>query len=136
MRNPPGDGGLRQAGTEKRLIDPPHICPFPANLSTPAEKKSGGHHQPLIAPGVSSATSAASIIVDPAFRRQIERLHQRGPRLIAELLAELAAERGLGTIIQRKLARYLNIPDAALDAVPGARQLPPMPPHRASGGQP
>ena len=136
MRNPPGHDGFRQDGTEKRLIDPPHICPLPANLSTPTEQKSGCPDQPLTASGVSNPTSAASLVVDPDFCRQVDRLYRRGPRIIAELLAELAAERGLGTIIQQKLARYLNISDAALDVVPGARQLPPMPPHRTSGGQP
>lgn len=38
MRNPPGHDGFRQAGTEKRLIDPPHNCPSDARLSTPKTK--------------------------------------------------------------------------------------------------
>lgn len=136
MQTPPGKGGVRQDDVGNGSFVLSNNCPFPTSLSTPQSKKSGGLDQPQTEAGVSSATSAASIIVDPAFRRQIERLHQRGPRLIAELLAELAAERGLGTIIQQKIARYLDISDAALDFVPGARQLPPIPTHRASGGQP
>lgn len=136
MQTPPGDGGVWQNGTDTGVIDPPHICPSNALLSTLAEQKSGGLDQPQTASDVSSTIAAASLVVDPDFRQQIERLHQRGPRLIAELLAELAAERGLGTIIDQKLARYLEIPNAALDLIPDARQFPPMPPHRAHGGQP
>lgn len=35
MRNPSGHDGFRQDGTDKRLIDTPHICAFPAHLSSP-----------------------------------------------------------------------------------------------------
>ena len=40
MQTPPGDGGVRQDGTDTGLIDPPHNCPSPAFLSTPKAKYS------------------------------------------------------------------------------------------------
>ena len=62
------------------------------------------------------------MVADVVFRRQVEQLYRRGPRLIAELVAELAVEYGPGPAIDEKIARYLSIPDAALD-IAGARQL-------------
>ncbi len=65
---------------------------------------------------------AAPMVADVVFRRQVEQLYRRGPRLIAEPFAELAVEYGLGPTIDEKIARYLSIPDAALD-IAGARQI-------------
>ena len=67
-------------------------------------------------------------IADLRFRRQVKRLHARGPRVVAELLAELGAERGIQTIIDEKVDRYASINDAALDAI-GGREFPPIPLH-------
>ena len=50
---------------------------------------------------VSTAASenpiAANVVANLRFRRQVERLHRLGPRAIAELLAELGAERSIQT---------------------------------------
>ena len=80
----------------------------------------------------SPGAGAATMVADVIFRRQVEQLYRRGPRLIAELFAELAVECGLGTIIHQKLVRYLDLPDDALDAA-GGRQLPPLPLHEVRG---
>ena len=69
---------------------------------------------------------AAEVVADIRFRRQVERLHAKGPRAVGELLAELGAERGITTIIDEKLARYVAIDDAALDVTDG-RDFPPIP---------
>lgn len=42
---------------------------------------------------------AAQIVADLKFGRQIERLHRLGPRAVAELLAEIGAERSITTIV-------------------------------------
>ena len=69
---------------------------------------------------------AAQVVQDLAFRRKVKRLHAKGPRVIAEMLAELAAERNLATVIDEALDRYIDIDDAALDATNG-RHFPPPP---------
>ena len=74
---------------------------------------------------------AARVIQDIEFRRKAQRLHEKGPRLIAELLAELAANHGLGTVIDRSLDRYLALDDTALEILNG-HELPPIPLHEIS----
>ena len=71
---------------------------------------------------------AAQVVQDLAFRRKVQRLHAKGPRLVAELLAEIGAERSLTSLIEAKIEKYVDIDDAALDAT-GARDLPPAPLH-------
>ena len=78
------------------------------------------------------AITAAEIIQDLAFRRKVQRLHAKGPRIIAELLAELGAECGLGTAIDQIVDHYLELDDAALDATNG-RDFPPNPLHEVDG---
>ena len=71
---------------------------------------------------------AAEIVADLTFRRRVTRLHERGPRVVAEFLAELGADRLITTIIDQMLDRYLGLADEALDAT-GARDFPPQPFH-------
>ena len=71
---------------------------------------------------------AAEIVARLHFRRQVERLHRLGPRATAELLAEIGAERGITTVIDRKLDTYLDIDPEALEAA-GGDQFPPVPIH-------
>ena len=72
---------------------------------------------------------AAEIIQDLAFRRKVQRLHAKGPRLVAELLSEIGAERSLTSLIEAKIEKYVDIDDAlALDAI-GGRDFPPDPLH-------
>ena len=68
---------------------------------------------------------AAAISADPIFRRRVESLC-RLPRLIAELLAELAAEHGLRSAVSRKLERYCGLPANVL-TVTGGDRFSPMP---------
>ena len=60
---------------------------------------------------------AADAVADLRFRRRVERLHNLGPRATAELLAELGAERALQTAIDRKLATYVELDPATVEAV-------------------
>ena len=69
---------------------------------------------------------APEIAADLEFRANVRRFHAKGPRLLAELLAEIAADRALGSYIDEKLDRFLALDDAALDVL-NARDLPPAP---------
>ncbi len=62
---------------------------------------------------------AAELVDNPRFRHQVEHLHSLGPRAIAELLAEIGVERGIRTIIDRKLDRYSQLKPEALKATGG-----------------
>lgn len=71
---------------------------------------------------------AAQVLQDLTFRRKIKRLVAKGDRVVGEMLAELAADRNLGTVIDQLLDRYIDIDDAALDAI-GGRDFPSAPLH-------
>ncbi len=60
---------------------------------------------------------AAEIVADLKFRRQVIRLHRQGPRAVGEFLAEIGAERGITTIIDQKLERYVDLDPEALGTV-------------------
>ena len=62
---------------------------------------------------------AAEIVADLRFRRQVLRLHRLGPRVTAELLAELGAERSIMTLIDRKIDTYNEIDSGTLEATGG-----------------
>ena len=66
------------------------------------------------------------IVANVRSRRNLERVHGNGVRLVGELLDELAREYGLGTVIDRKLEIYASLSDDALDAT-GGRHFPPPP---------
>lgn len=70
----------------------------------------------------------AETVADLRFRRQVERVHGLGPRVIAELLAEIGVERSIMPTIHEKLARYASIDPEALQAL-GADKFPPAPLH-------
>ncbi len=63
---------------------------------------------------------AAEVVADVRFRRQVLRLHRLGPRVTAELLAEIGAERGIRTVIDRKLATYAELDPKVIEVVEGA----------------
>ncbi len=70
---------------------------------------------------------AAEIVADLRFRRQMERLHRLGPRVTAELLAELGSERSIQTIIDEKVARYAAIDPSVVHVLGGDRfATPPL----------
>ncbi len=67
----------------------------------------------------SIGASAAEVVGNLRFRRQVQRLHRQGPRVVGEFLAELGAERGITTIIDQKLDTYIEIEPEVLDAAGG-----------------
>ncbi len=66
---------------------------------TKSQLTSGGKHLIPVAPCQASSLGerAAEIGADMRFREKARRLYARGPRLIVELLAHVAADRALGT---------------------------------------
>ena len=58
---------------------------------------------------------AAEIVARLRFRRQVERVHRLGPRVLGEMLAELGAERSIMTVIDKKLDRYVQLDPEALE---------------------
>ncbi len=74
---------------------------------------------------------AASIVVGLRFRRAVEALHSKGPRLVAEFLAELGARHNLRAPIEGQLERYLAIDEQAL-VITGGDQFPSAPIHEVS----
>jgi hypothetical protein len=62
---------------------------------------------------------AAEIVADLKFRRQVIRLHRQGPRAVGEFLAGLGADRGIRTVIDRKLGTFAELDPEALQAAGG-----------------
>ena len=71
---------------------------------------------------------AAEIVSDLRFCRQVQRLHQQGPRVLAELLAEITAERGIRVLVERKIDKYTEIEPEVLQAA-GGDEFWPAPVH-------
>ena len=80
-------------------------------------------HPPSRAASPITATHR-SRIVDPAFRDAVERLHRLGPRALAELLVELAAD-------DATLLRYARLDPRTLAAIGGDR-WPSFSPYRVA----
>jgi hypothetical protein len=53
-------------------------------------------------------------LLDYCFGRDVERLHRLGPRVLAEMLLQLGAERLLMTDIEQRVRRYARLDPAAL----------------------
>ena len=59
---------------------------------------------------------AAEVVADLQFRRQVQRLHGLGDRVLGEFLAEIGAERSIQTVIDQKLDTYADLDTYALEA--------------------
>ena len=72
--------------------------------------------------------SPTEIIAELRFRRDVARVHALGARAVAELLAEVGAERGIQHLIDQKASRYATINPDHLLAL-GGDDFPPVPLH-------
>ena len=61
----------------------------------------------------------AEVVADLRFRRQVQRLHRQGDRVLGEFLAEIGAERGIQTIIDRKIDIYTRLDPETLEVTGG-----------------
>ncbi len=77
-----------------------------------------------VEPRRSTTVVAADAVADLRFRHQVERLHRLGPRVTAELLAEIGVECLIRTVIDRKLATYVSIKPEAIEAAGGGEFWP------------
>ena len=71
---------------------------------------------------------AAEAAADLRFRRKVKQDHRLGDRVFGELLAELGAERGVTTIIDRKLDTFAELEPKVLEAA-GGDTFSPVPIH-------
>jgi hypothetical protein len=71
---------------------------------------------------------------DVRFRRNVERVHGLGPRVLAEMLEELGRTSLHMTTIEQMVAFYAPIDPAVLSAL-GACKFPPRPDLRIVGGR-
>ena len=115
-QTPPGGFGRRSWSVLAGGFDAPRDSP-----SGPTKQASTPGLVPI-------GPIAAVVVADLRFRRQVERVHALGPRAVAELLAEIGAERAIQTIIDTKLDRYAKLDPAAIEAAGGDR-FPPAPLH-------
>ena len=67
----------------------------------------------------STGSVAAETVANLRFRRKVERVHSLGPRVTAELLAEIGAERNIRTVIDNKLERYAALDPKAVTVTGG-----------------
>ena len=68
------------------------------------------------------------VIADLRRQRHVRRLYRLGPRVIDALLVEIGAERGIMTLIERKIERYAGLDVDALELAGGDR-FPSLPIH-------
>ena len=72
--------------------------------------------------------TAPGVIADLRRQRRIRQLYRLGPRAIDALLIEIGAERGITTIIERKIERCAGIDIEALELA-GGDHFPSAPIH-------
>ena len=62
---------------------------------------------------------AAEVVADLRFRRQVQRLHRQGDRVLGESRAELGAERSIMTLIDQKLDTSAELEPETLEVTGG-----------------
>ncbi len=85
-------------------------------------------HPPQLDPWHPIGEITAELVANMRFRRQVLRLHRLGPRITAEFLAEIGAERSIQTVIDQKLNTYADLDLEALEAT-GRDKFWPAPIH-------
>lgn len=65
------------------------------------------------------ASDVAETVAHLHFRRNVERVHGLGARAVAELLAEVGAERSIQHLIDRKVERYADLDPDVIQALGG-----------------
>ena len=77
--------------------------------------------------------AAPEVVADLKYRRRVQRLHGLGDRVLGEFLAEIGAERGIQTVIDKKLDRYAELDPEAIEAT-GGDKFWPVPIHEVGDG--
>ena len=65
--------------------------------------------------------SPTEIVAELRFRRDVERVHGLGARVVGELLSEIGAERAIQHLIDRKVERYADLDPGVVHALGGDR---------------
>ncbi len=72
---------------------------------------------------------AAEVMANLRRRRHVQQVHRLGDRAFGELLAEIGAERGIQTIIDRKVDTYVELDPEVLETA-GGDDFSPLPIHK------
>ena len=75
---------------------------------------------------IAAGPTTTQPLAGPRFEHQVEHLHHLGPRVIGELLAEIAHATGEETFIANRLEVYAELDPEVVRFVGGDR-FPPMP---------
>jgi hypothetical protein len=78
------------------------------------------------------SAQALTALESPRFCRLVRRVHQLGPRVMGELLAEVGAAHLIRFDIERRLEAYAQLDPAILHAL-GADKFTPIPLHLVKG---
>ena len=71
---------------------------------------------------------AAEVVADLRFRRQVQRLHRLGDRVLGEVFAHLGAKHGIQTSIEQTVERFAELDPETLEAT-GGDEFSPVPIH-------
>ncbi len=74
-----------------------------------------------IIPACRNTLVTADAVADLRRQRHVRKLHRLGPRALDALLVEIGSERGITTIIERKIERYAGLGAEALELAGGGR---------------
>jgi hypothetical protein len=84
----------------------------------------GSGNAGLLSRGAAGTQAAAAYRAEARFRRDVERVHSLGPRVLLELLAELGRERLMRTVMEAKVSKYASRLDPDVLRALGADRFP------------
>ena len=94
--------------------------PTPADLD-PAVLPIIARHFFGVEPPRQNTLVTVDVVADLRRQRHVRQLYRLGPRVLDELLVEIGAERGITTIIERKIEKYAALDIDALEIAGGGR---------------
>jgi hypothetical protein len=78
-----------------------------------------------------TGAACAELVADMLFRQRAARVHALGPRVVTEMLAQIAVTTGDYAVIEDILARYASLDELAL-RITGGDRMPEAPLRRVA----